>query len=98
MAELTVGEGTVTLALSRLECLEGFHGSITVPAAAVVDVRAVDDTWAELRGVRAPGTGLPGVVMVGTRRGSFGRDFAAVHGKGRGVVVELEGQEFRGGC
>ncbi len=30
----------------------------------------------------------------GTRRGSFGKDFAAVHGKGPGVVVEFAGQEF----
>ena len=58
-------------------------------------MRAVDDPWSELRGMRAPGTGLPGVVAVGTRRGSFGKDFAAVHGKGPAVVVEFAGQEFQ---
>ena len=29
------------------------------------------------------------MIAVGTRRGSFGKDFAAVHGKGPAVVVEL---------
>ena len=57
-------------------------------------VRAVEDPWTELRGIRAPGTGLPGVIAVGTRRGPFGKDFAAVHGKGAGVVVELRDHEF----
>ncbi len=52
------------------------------------------DAWPELRGIRAPGTGIPGVVAVGTRRGSFGKDFVAVHGKGSAVVVELDGAPF----
>ncbi len=56
--------------------------------------RAVANAWPELRGIRAPGTGIPGVVAVCTRRGPFGKDFAAVHGKGAAVVVELEGAPF----
>ena len=94
MAELTVHDDALTLTLSRLEHAEGFHRNLTVPLASVSAVRAVADPWPELRGIRAPGTGMPGVVAVGTRRGSFGKDFAAVHGKGSGVVVELDGQEF----
>jgi hypothetical protein len=31
------------------------------------------------------------VIAVGTRRGKFGQDFAAVHGQGPAVVVELAG-------
>lgn len=82
------------LRLRPLEKAEGAHGDIRVPLAAVTAVRAVDDPWSELRGIRAPGTGLPNVIAVGTRRGSFGRDFAAVHGKGPAVVVELEGAQY----
>ena len=37
---------------------------------------------------------MPDVIAVGTRRGEFGKDFAAVHGKGPAVVVELEGAEY----
>ena len=37
---------------------------------------------------------MPDVIAVGTRRGGFGKDFAAVHGKGPAVVVELEGAEY----
>jgi hypothetical protein len=35
------------------------------------------------------------VIAVGTRRGSFGKDFSAVHGRGRGVVVETDEFPFR---
>src|ERR1700733_4098748 len=42
----------------------------------------------------APGTRIPGVIAGGTRRGSFGKDFAVVHGRERAVVVELEGASY----
>jgi hypothetical protein len=64
-------------------------GDIRVPLRAVTDVHAVDTAWPHLRGMRAPGTGVPSVVAVGTRRGGFGKDFAAVHGTGPAVVVVL---------
>jgi hypothetical protein len=94
MAHLKIEGDELVLDLSGLEKVEGIHGSIRVPVSSVRAVRYVDDTWPELRGIRAPGTGLPGVVAVGTRRGSGIKDFAAVHGQGPGLVVELEGQEF----
>jgi len=94
MATLHLDGDQLVLAMSTLEHAEGFHGNIRVPRASVTAIRAVDDPWPELRGIRAPGTGIPGTIAVGTRRGTFGKDFAAVHGKGPAVVVELEGPEF----
>jgi hypothetical protein len=61
----------------------------------VTTARASNDLWSELRGIRAPGTGIPRVIAVCTCRGSFGKDFAAVHGRGPGVVVEFADQEFQ---
>jgi hypothetical protein len=41
--------------------------------------------------MRAPGTGLPGVIALGTRRYKGGRDFVAVYGRSReAVVVEFK--------
>ena len=95
MARVLTADGTVTLALTRTERIEGFHGDITAPVSSVTSIRASDDLWSELRGLRAPGTGIPGVICVCTLRGSFGRDFAVVHGKGPGVVVEFGDQPFQ---
>jgi hypothetical protein len=94
MADLEVEGNELVLHLRAIEKAEGAHGDIRLPLSAVTAVRSVDDPWPELRGIRAPGTGLPNVIAVGTRRGKFGKDFAAVHGKGPAVVVELEGADY----
>ena len=94
MADLQIQGDQLVLHLRALEKAEGAHGDIRVPLTAVTAVRSVDDPWSELRGIRAPGTGVPNVIAVGTRRGKFGKDFAAVHGKGPAVVVELEGSDY----
>jgi hypothetical protein len=94
MAHLEVDGGRLALRLTTAENLESAHGDVVVPRPSVATVRVTEDVWSELRGIRAPGTGIPGVIAVGTRRGSFGKDFVVVHGKGRGVVVELVDQPF----
>ena len=94
MGHFHVEGSDLVLQLSALEKLAGFRGDIRVPVSTVRQVRWVADPWHELRGIRAPGTGWPGVIAVGTRRGSGIKDFAVVHGKGPGIVVELEGAEF----
>lgn len=95
MARLTTTEVSVTLMLNRFERLEGIHGNITAAASSVTAVRASNDLWSELRGLRAPGTGIPGVIAVCTCRGPFGKDFAVVHGHRPGVVVEFDGEPFQ---
>lgn len=94
MATLSVEGGDLVVTMSDLEKLEAMHGDVRVPLLSVRDVRVVDDAWPELRGIRSPGTGIPGVIAVGTRRGSFGKDFAAVHGKGPAVVVDLGAGDY----
>ena len=94
MAELEADGDELVLHLHTVEKAEGFHGDIRLPLSAVTAIRAVDDPWPELRGIRAPGTGVPEVIAVGTRRGDFGKDFAAVHGRGPAVVVELAGADY----
>jgi hypothetical protein len=95
VAELQIDGDELVLHLRGLEKAEGAHGDIRMPLSAVTAVRSVEDPWAELRGIRAPGTGVPNVIAVGTRRGNFGKDFAAVHGKGPAVVVELKGADYQ---
>ena len=95
MATFEIESGDLCLRLSWVEKVEAAHGNIRVPLSSVSSVRAVATAWPELRGIRAPGTGFPNVIAVGTRRGKFGKDFAVVHGKGPAVVVELVGAKFQ---
>ena len=94
MAELQIEDSELVLHLSSVEKMEGLHGDVRVPLSSVTAARSVDDLWQELRGMRAPGTGVPGTLAVGTWRGGFGKDFAVVHGHGPGVVVEVAGEEY----
>ncbi len=94
MATVIVDGANVVVKMSDVEKFESVHTDVHVPLAAVRAVRVVDDAWPELRGIRAPGTGIPGVIAVGTRRGSFGKDFAVVHGREMAVVVELDGAGY----
>lgn len=94
MATLIVESADLVVKMSEVEKFEAVHRDVHVPLAAVRAVRVVDDAWPELRGIRAPGTGIPGVIAVGTRRGSFGKDFAVVHGKEAAIVIELDGAGY----
>jgi len=94
MAHLEIDASTLRLRMSRLERLAGLHRDIEVPVSEVAGVHAEDDAWAALRGFRAPGTGIPGVLMVGTTRSKGLKDFCVVRGRGPAVVVELSSGEF----
>jgi len=93
MAELRIGAGGLVVELSELEKIGAFRGDVRVPLTAVRDVRVAEDPRLELRGMRAPGTGFPGVIALGSRRGQ-GHDFAAVYRNRPAVVVDLDGAEF----
>ncbi len=94
MATLILEGADLVVKMSEFEKFEAVHPDIRVLISTIRAVRVVEDAWPELRGIRAPGTGIPGVIAVGTRRGSFGKDFAVVHGRERAVVVELEGASY----
>ena len=95
MATLTPDSGDLVLRLSRREKFGGMHGDIRVPLSAVEDVAVTDKPFAELRGQRAPGTGIPRVIALGTWRTSRkDNGFAAVYRGKRGVVVRLRDSEF----
>lgn len=94
MPEVQVGETVVVLHLSTLERLGALHGDVVIPRPSIRSARVAANPWSELRGLRAPGTGWPGRIALGTWRGRFGRDFFAVFGREPAVVLELRDQRF----
>lgn len=90
MATLAIQGDELIVRLSPLEKLAAFHGNVHVPLSAIEAVSADSDPWSALRGVRAPGTGIPGLIAYGVRRMTGERpDFAALWGGGAAVRVEL---------
>lgn len=94
MASLDIVGDELVLRLSPLEKLGAFHGDIRVPRSSVKAVTTSDTPWKALRGMRAPGTGCPGLIMLGTTRGRGWKDFNAVYKRRPVVIVDLEGQPF----
>jgi len=98
MATLTVDGPDLVLALSGWERLGGLHRDIRVPLRCIEDVAVTGRPFGELRGMRAPGTGWPGRIALGTWRRRGEKGFAAVYRDRPGVVVRLRDSEFAWLC
>ncbi|CAB4662641.1 MAG: hypothetical protein F2704_03590 [Actinobacteria bacterium] len=86
----------VILSLSRTEKIFAFHGNIQVKFSELISVKPVKKVWTMkvLRGFRAPGTGLPFVVGLGTLRLRRGKNFMAVYGRKPGYVFTFSKGSF----
>ena len=94
MARLHADSGSLTLALTRAEKLQALHSDITVALDHVVSIEPVADLWSHLRGIRAPGTGIPRRILLGTTRYQGGRDFCIARYNTAGIVVTLCDEQF----
>jgi hypothetical protein len=97
MAHVVIKDSRVQLRLSILEILGAFHLSPTVDLDQVESVEVIDNPWVRevLKGVRAPGTGVPFLVMLGTMRYLKGKDFVAIYRRKPSAIVTLKSGEFK---
>jgi hypothetical protein len=96
VAELVLDGADLVLRMSFWERLGAFSSDLRFPRATVVVVTTCTPAFAGVSGWRSMGTGIPGTVVLGTRRVSGGiREFAAVYGRHPGsVLVDLLDQRF----
>ena len=97
MAQLIEENGELVIRLSFREKIFALHGN---PRAKTVDLIATTESenpWSKevLRGVRAPGTGIPYVVLLGTMRFKGGKDFTAIYKRGPVRIYEFKAGEFK---
>jgi hypothetical protein len=96
MARLIREGNELVLQLSFWEKLGALHAGPRAPIGSIESIQFVDQLWRSdvLRGVRAPGTAIPYVVLLGTLRGLKYKDFVAMNGRGEGVVLSLKSGPF----
>ena len=96
MAKVKVVGEELLLELSFWERVGALHSSPRVSLSAVTKIEFIENLWSKevLRGVRAPGTGIPYVVLLGTMRGCSYRDFTAIKGRGTGIEICLNEGPF----
>jgi hypothetical protein len=93
MAWIETTDAEVIVRLGTWEKLGSLRSDVVVPRARVTSVRVVRRPLSEVRGLRLPGTALPGVIALGTFRGRFGKDFVAVT-REPAVAIELAGAPY----
>jgi len=95
VAKVKVAGGRVEVDLSQKERLAALRGDVSAALGEIVDVRVSPHPFGELRGIRAPGTGVPGVIAIGPWRHPGGKDFVAIYrGRPAVVVTLVRGSEF----
>ena len=93
MATVHLTTETLTVRLSRGEKLAGLLHDLTVPLDAVTAVEVLPDSLAAVRGLRAPGLGLPSR-RIGTWRRRGERSFVSARRGQPGLRLALTGQHF----
>jgi hypothetical protein len=92
---LDVTGDTLALHLSRKDEALALKRSFELPLSHVVGVRVEPRKAMEAeRGIRAPGTGFPGKVALGTWRGKGGKQFWYVHSGDRVLVLDLADEDY----
>ena len=96
MAKVVKVADELVLELSFWEKMGALHLSPRTSIDSIESIEFIDQLWGSstLRGIRAPGTALPYVLLLGTLRGRNYRDFVAMKGRGEGVVITLKSGPF----
>jgi hypothetical protein len=95
MANLTVEGDDLVLRLTSLEKLGALHGDLRLALSAVEDIATAQAPFRQLRGIRAPGTALPGRIALGTWRYRGHKDFVALYRGKLAMIVHLRDAPFQ---
>jgi hypothetical protein len=97
MAKVIEDGENLILKLSLLEKIGGLHKDIVVSKSNLVKKSVSNNPWSKevLKGVRAPGTGIPYVILLGTMRYKGGRDFTAIYKRRPVAIYEFKDSPFK---
>jgi hypothetical protein len=97
MAQVIEANGELILQLSLREKIFAFHGNPRAKVSDLISTSESNTPWTKevLRGVRAPGTGIPYVVLLCTMRFKGGKDFTAIYKRGPVRIYEFGAGDFK---
>jgi hypothetical protein len=97
MAKVLEEGSNLRLKLSFWEKIGGCHTDLVFSKDNLIKKTVHQNPWSKevLRGVRAPGTGIPYVVLLGTMRFKGGKDFTAIYKRKPVTVYEFKSGEFK---
>ncbi|MEV7791295.1 hypothetical protein [Streptomyces sp. NPDC087512] len=94
MAHISIDDGNLIVEIEGLDKLWALKSRLTIPLAHVRGATADPGIVKEPKGLRSPGTHLPGVVTAGTFHIDGERVFWDVHDPAKAVVIQLADERY----
>jgi hypothetical protein len=94
VADVRIDGETLIIEMAGLDKLWALKSRLEIPLANVRGATADPGVVHERKGIRAPGTHLPGVITAGTFHVDGERVFWDVHDGSRAVVIELDDERY----
>ncbi len=97
MAKVIEEGNNLILKLSTWEKIGGLHKDLVISKDLLVKKTVFQNPWSKevLKGVRAPGTGIPYVILLGSMRYKGGKDFTAIYKRRPVTVYEFKDGSFK---
>ncbi|MBN3928864.1 hypothetical protein IQ279_04270 [Streptomyces verrucosisporus] len=94
MARVTVADDTLTVEVEGLDKLWALRSRLEIPLANVRGATRDPGIVRDPKGIRAPGTHVPGVIVAGTFHRDGERVFWDVKDPEKAVVIELADERY----
>ncbi|MDX3387545.1 hypothetical protein PV682_39800 [Streptomyces niveiscabiei] len=94
MALIRIDGGNLVVVIEGLDKLWAFKGSLTIPLANVRGATADPGISTDPKGIRAPGSHVPGVITAGTFHQDGEKIFWDVKDPSKAVVIELSDERY----
>ncbi len=94
MATVTIEGDELVIGQSLIESVLSLRSELRFPLACVTGITADPTIGSEPKGVRAPGTQVPGLLTAGTFHRDGNRAFWNIRRGTHAVVITLEGAQF----
>ncbi|MFD9237170.1 hypothetical protein ACFWB3_18140 [[Kitasatospora] papulosa] len=94
MALIRIANDNLVVVMEGLDKLWAFKSRLTIPLANVRGATVDPGIATDFKGIRAPGSHLPGVIIAGTFHHDGDKVFWDVKDASKAIVVELADEEY----
>ena len=97
MTKIIESAQNIELFLSTGEKIASLHGNLVASKSDLISRKVVEKPFRSglLKGVRAPGTGIPFYILLGTMRYRGGKDFTMIYGNRPVEVFEFKSGPYK---
>lgn len=97
MTKIIENVQNIELFLSTWEKIASLHGNLVASKSDLISRKVVEKPFRSglLKGVRAPGTGIPFYILLGTMRYKGGKDFTMIYGNRPVEVFEFKSGPYK---